>query len=71
MLFCYIFQSQADFHKNSLDCIDDTLISVINILKDITDDRMRCLKELSERQNFVLWVKDEIEGTVATTVCSQ
>uniref|UniRef100_A0A3B4X7H2 RING-type E3 ubiquitin transferase n=1 Tax=Seriola lalandi dorsalis TaxID=1841481 RepID=A0A3B4X7H2_SERLL len=55
------FQNQADFKKNSLDCIDDTFIKAKNILKDITDNRRKCLQELSLRRNFVLWVKEALE----------
>ncbi|XP_022619645.1 E3 ubiquitin-protein ligase rnf213-alpha-like [Seriola dumerili] len=53
--------NQADFKKNSLDCIDDTFIKAQNILKDITDNRRKCLEELSLRRNFVLWVKEALE----------
>ncbi|XP_023255958.1 E3 ubiquitin-protein ligase rnf213-alpha-like, partial [Seriola lalandi dorsalis] len=53
--------NQADFKKNSLDCIDDTFIKAKNILKDITDNRRKCLQELSLRRNFVLWVKEALE----------
>ncbi|XP_018560281.2 LOW QUALITY PROTEIN: E3 ubiquitin-protein ligase rnf213-alpha-like [Lates calcarifer] len=52
--------NEADFKKNSLDCIDDTLINAKNVLKDITENRRKCLEELSLRQNFVLWVKEAL-----------
>ncbi|GLD49869.1 E3 ubiquitin-protein ligase rnf213-alpha-like protein, partial [Lates japonicus] len=45
---------------DSLDCIDDTLINAKNVLKDITENRRKCLEELSLRQNFVLWVKEAL-----------
>lgn len=67
----YIFQNQADFKKNTLDFIDDTIINAKNILKGITDNRRECLQELSLRLNFVLWVKEALEGTVDAIVCYQ
>ncbi|XP_044056409.1 E3 ubiquitin-protein ligase rnf213-alpha-like isoform X2 [Siniperca chuatsi] len=53
--------TQADFKKNSLNCIDDTFIKAKNILKDITNDRRECLQELSLSRAFVQWVKKELE----------
>lgn len=60
----YFFQTQADFKKNSLNCIDDTFMEAKKILKDITNDHRECLQELSLSRTFVLWVKKELEGTV-------
>ncbi|XP_035863121.1 E3 ubiquitin-protein ligase rnf213-alpha-like [Sander lucioperca] len=53
--------SQADFKKNSLNCIDDTFIKAKKILMDITNDRRECLQKLSQSQEFVLWVKEVLE----------
>ncbi|XP_038571429.1 E3 ubiquitin-protein ligase rnf213-alpha-like isoform X2 [Micropterus salmoides] len=53
--------TQADFKKNSLNCIDDTFMEAKKILKDITNDHRECLQELSLSRTFVLWVKKELE----------
>eukprot|EP00064_Thunnus_orientalis_P007838 superscaffoldBa00000892_g7860 len=53
--------NQADFKKNSLNCIDDTFINAKHILKDITDNRRECLQQLSLTSEFVQWVKKALE----------
>ncbi|KAI4872372.1 hypothetical protein NFI96_033639 [Prochilodus magdalenae] len=52
--------STADFKEESLDRIDDTLIKAKEILADITDAHRLCLQELSNRRNFVKWVKEAL-----------
>ncbi|CAK6972178.1 E3 ubiquitin-protein ligase rnf213-alpha-like isoform X5 [Scomber scombrus] len=49
--------NQADFKKNSLNCIDDNFIKAKEILKDITDNHRECLQALSRTSEFVHWVK--------------
>ncbi|XP_060889951.1 E3 ubiquitin-protein ligase rnf213-alpha-like [Labrus mixtus] len=53
--------NQADFKKNSLNCIDDNFIKAKIMLNDITSDRKECLQELRLSQKFVQWVKEELE----------
>lgn len=59
-----LFQTQGDFKKNCLNYIDDNLVKTKNILMDITNDGKECLQELSRSIEFVLWVKEALEGTV-------
>lgn len=60
----YTFQNQADFKKNSLNCIDDNFIKAKEILKDITDNHRECLQALSRTSEFVQWVKKALTGKV-------
>ncbi|KAF3835289.1 hypothetical protein F7725_027847 [Dissostichus mawsoni] len=53
--------NQADFKKNSLNCIDDSFMRVKTILMDITNDRKECLQNLRLSLKFVLWVKEALE----------
>uniref|UniRef100_A0A3Q3NQ34 RING-type E3 ubiquitin transferase n=1 Tax=Labrus bergylta TaxID=56723 RepID=A0A3Q3NQ34_9LABR len=53
--------NQADFKKNSLNCIDDNFIEAKKMLNDITSDRKECLQELHLSQKFVQWAKKELE----------
>lgn len=57
-----VFQSKADFKEESLDQIDDNLISAKDVLADITEDRRLCLKELGLRIKFAEWVKEALPG---------
>ncbi|XP_047442557.1 E3 ubiquitin-protein ligase rnf213-alpha isoform X2 [Mugil cephalus] len=52
---------EANFRTYNLSYIDDDFIRAKDSLKDITDDRKKCLQELSQREEFVLWVKKELE----------
>ncbi len=58
------FQNHTDFKKNSLNFIDDTMLHAKEILMGITNDRWECLQKLNQSREFVLWVKDTLEGTV-------
>ncbi|KAK9519509.1 hypothetical protein VZT92_022235 [Zoarces viviparus] len=53
--------NQAGFKNNSLNCIDDTIMTTKKILMDITNERSECLQILSCSQTFVLWVKDALK----------
>ncbi|XP_076856258.1 E3 ubiquitin-protein ligase rnf213-alpha-like isoform X2 [Brachyhypopomus gauderio] len=52
--------SEADFKAESLDHIDDNLISTKKILADISEARRLCLQEIGHRRNFVEWVKEAL-----------
>ncbi|XP_053495453.1 E3 ubiquitin-protein ligase rnf213-alpha [Ictalurus furcatus] len=52
--------SKADFKEESLDQIDDNLISAKDVLADITEDRRLCLKELGLKIKFAEWVKEAL-----------
>uniref|UniRef100_W5LFT1 RING-type E3 ubiquitin transferase n=1 Tax=Astyanax mexicanus TaxID=7994 RepID=W5LFT1_ASTMX len=52
--------STADIKEESLDRIDENLISAKEVLVDITKARRLCLQELSLRRNFVHWVKQAL-----------
>ncbi|KAG9267741.1 E3 ubiquitin-protein ligase rnf213-alpha [Astyanax mexicanus] len=52
--------STADIKEESLDRIDENLISAKEVLVDITKARRLCLQELSLRRHFVHWVKQAL-----------
>ncbi|XP_076009047.1 E3 ubiquitin-protein ligase rnf213-alpha-like isoform X2 [Genypterus blacodes] len=54
--------NEAEFKQNCLNDIDDNFMEVKRVLEGITVDHRHCLKELSLRQNFILWVKGELKG---------
>ncbi|KAM6938634.1 E3 ubiquitin-protein ligase rnf213-alpha-like [Lycodopsis pacificus] len=54
--------NQPDFKNNSLNCIDDTIMTTKKILLDITNERSECLQILSCSQTFVLWVKEALKA---------
>lgn len=55
-------QTHLDFKKEPLDSIDNELMQAKTVLVDITEPRRLCLKELGLRKNFVMWVKEALEG---------
>ncbi|RVE69570.1 hypothetical protein OJAV_G00079000 [Oryzias javanicus] len=52
----------ADFQREPLSLIDNDLMQAKKVLVDITEPRLKCLKELHLRRNFVKWVKDTLEN---------
>jgi len=52
----------VDFKQERLDSIDSELMQAKTVLVDITDSRRLCLQELGLRKNFVMWVKEALEG---------
>jgi len=52
----------VDFKQERLDSIDNELMQAKTVLVDITDSRRLCLQELGLRKNFVMWVKEALEG---------
>lgn len=61
MSFSFL-QTHSDFKSERLDSIDNELIQAKNVLVDITEPRRLCLRELGHRKNFVIWVKEALEG---------
>lgn len=59
-------QTHLDFKKEPLDSIDNELMQAKTVLVDITEPRRLCLQELGLRKNFVLWVKEALEGKYLT-----
>jgi len=59
----------VDFKQERLDSIDNELMQAKTVLVDITDSRRLCLQELGLRKNFVMWVKEALEGN-QTGVCT-
>lgn len=55
-------QTHLDFKKEPLDSIDNELMQAKTVLVDITEPRRVCLQELGLRKNFVMWVKEALEG---------
>jgi len=55
--------------KEPLESIDNELMQAKTVLVDITDSRRLCLQELGLRKNFVMWVKEALEGN-QTGVCT-
>lgn len=55
-------QTCLDFKKEPLDSIDNELMQAKTVLVDITEPRRLCLQELGLRKNFVMWVKEALEG---------
>lgn len=58
-----------DFKQERLDSIDNELMQAKTVLVDITDSRRLCLHELGLRRNFVMWVKEALEGN-QISVCT-
>lgn len=56
-------QTHEDFKREHLDRIDNDLMQTKLVLVDITESRRLCLQELGLRKNFVIWVKEALEGT--------
>ncbi|KAJ8011122.1 hypothetical protein DPEC_G00054910 [Dallia pectoralis] len=50
-----------DFKEESLNCIDENLLEIKKVLEDISETRRKCLQELGMRQNFVKWVKEDLQ----------
>lgn len=59
---CVCPQTETDFKKESLDRIDNEMMQAKRALVDITETRRLCLQELGLRKNFVMWVKEALEG---------
>lgn len=59
-------QTHLDFKKEPLDSIDNELMQAKTVLVDITEPRRLCLQELGLRKNFVMWVKEALEGKQLT-----
>lgn len=55
-------QTHLDFKQERLDSIDNELMQAKTVLVDITESRRLCLKELGLKKNFVIWVKEALEG---------
>uniref|UniRef100_A0A8K9WMH2 RING-type E3 ubiquitin transferase n=1 Tax=Oncorhynchus mykiss TaxID=8022 RepID=A0A8K9WMH2_ONCMY len=55
--------THEDFKREHLDRIDNDLMQTKLVLVDITEPRRLCLQELGLRKNFVIWVKEALEGT--------
>lgn len=55
-------QTHEDFKREHLDRIDNDLMQTKLVLVDITEPRRLCLQELGLRKNFVIWVKEALEG---------
>ncbi|RVE69573.1 hypothetical protein OJAV_G00079040 [Oryzias javanicus] len=53
--------SSRRLSKRATKCIDNDLMQAKMVLVDITEPRLKCLKELHLRRNFVKWVKDALE----------
>ncbi|XP_063350782.1 E3 ubiquitin-protein ligase rnf213-alpha-like [Pelmatolapia mariae] len=53
--------NECKFKKNKLNCLSNKLIHAKDILKDLTDDRKKCLQVLSQSKEFVEWAKNELE----------
>ncbi|XP_008284914.1 E3 ubiquitin-protein ligase RNF213-like [Stegastes partitus] len=53
--------NEANFKTIRLDYIDQSFIRAKNVLEDITKDRQNCLQALSQSEEFVHWVKKELE----------
>ncbi|XP_035389185.1 E3 ubiquitin-protein ligase rnf213-alpha-like isoform X2 [Electrophorus electricus] len=60
--------SEADFKEETLDHIDDNLISAKEVVADITEARRLCLQELGHRRNLVEWVKEALKDISQLTV---
>ncbi len=55
-------QTHLEFKQERLDSIDNELMQAKTVLVDITESRRLCLRELGLRKNFVMWVKEALEG---------
>lgn len=62
-----ISQTDLGFKKEPLDRIDNELMQAKTVLVDITEPRRLCLQELGQRKNFVMWVKEALEGKYLKT----
>ncbi|XP_008404832.1 E3 ubiquitin-protein ligase rnf213-alpha-like isoform X1 [Poecilia reticulata] len=57
-----LLQMNDDNSKTkNLNYIDSSFVRAKDILKDITDQRKECLYVLSQNENFIKWVKKELE----------
>ncbi|XP_043986389.1 E3 ubiquitin-protein ligase rnf213-alpha-like [Gambusia affinis] len=56
-----LLQMKDNSKTKNLNYIDSNFVCAKDILKDITDQRKKCLQVLSERENFIKWVKEELE----------
>ncbi|XP_072098497.1 E3 ubiquitin-protein ligase rnf213-alpha-like [Mobula birostris] len=56
------------YRNVSLDCIDEQLIQAKNELVKITESLMEALKELTQRQQFVQWIKEAMKNVTELKV---
>ncbi|XP_032428579.1 E3 ubiquitin-protein ligase rnf213-alpha-like isoform X2 [Xiphophorus hellerii] len=57
-----LLQMNDDNSKTkNLNYIDSSFVRAKDVLKDITDQRKKCLQVLSQSENFIKWVKKELE----------
>ena len=48
----------------SLNQINQHIIHAKKLLQDVSETRCQCLKELSQRKEFIGWVREALRGTV-------
>uniref|UniRef100_A0A8C6FXL0 E3 ubiquitin-protein ligase RNF213 n=1 Tax=Moschus moschiferus TaxID=68415 RepID=A0A8C6FXL0_MOSMO len=51
-----------NFRHKKLDCINQQIIRAKKLLQDINEARCQCLKELSQRKEFIMWVQEALRG---------
>ncbi|XP_055264372.1 E3 ubiquitin-protein ligase RNF213 isoform X2 [Moschus berezovskii] len=51
-----------NFRHKKLDCINQQIIRAKKLLQDIDEARCQCLKELSQRKEFIMWVQEALRG---------
>ncbi|XP_043106269.1 E3 ubiquitin-protein ligase rnf213-alpha-like isoform X2 [Puntigrus tetrazona] len=56
-----LITTRLDFKQEHLDSINNELMQAKTVLVDLTESRRLCLKELSLRKNFVIWIKEALE----------
>ncbi|XP_072882379.1 E3 ubiquitin-protein ligase rnf213-alpha-like [Hemitrygon akajei] len=60
--------TDKSYRNESLDCINEQLIQAKNQLVKITEPLMEALKELTQRQQFVQWIKEALKNVTELKV---